>query len=116
MCRVKEYETSGYANTPLGHFGPNDAGITYEFMTPPATNRDHPMDYPFKTVKKEYLVVTWMSLIGNIGGTLGVFVGFSLIGFVTSATEFFKWFKDELSRKIEEHHYNREEGGNCHLN
>ena len=33
-----------------------------------------------KTLKKEYLVVTWISLIENIGGTLGFFVGFSLLG------------------------------------
>ena len=35
---------------------------------------------PFKTVKKEALIVSWVSLIGIVGGTLGLFVEFSFIG------------------------------------
>ena len=42
---------------------------------------------PFKIVKREYLIMTWMSFIGNVGGTLGLFVGFS---FVTTS----EWFVD----------------------
>ena len=34
---------------------------------------------PFKTIKKEYLIISWMSLLGNVGGTLGMFIGFSFI-------------------------------------
>ena len=33
-----------------------------------------------KTVKEEYYVISGMSLAGNIGGTLGMFIGFSFIG------------------------------------
>ena len=32
-----------------------------------------------KTVKTEHLIMSWMSLVGNVGGTLGLFVGFSFI-------------------------------------
>ena len=35
---------------------------------------------PYKIVKQEYLVNSWISLVGTIGGTLGMSVGFSLIG------------------------------------
>ena len=38
------------------------------------------MNKPFKTVKTEQLMISFLSLIGNIGGTLGMCVGFSLIG------------------------------------
>ena len=34
---------------------------------------------PFKTAKTEYLIVSWMSLVGNVGRTLGMFTGFSFI-------------------------------------
>ena len=33
----------------------------------------------FKTIKEEYLIISWMSLLGNVGGTLGMFIGFSFI-------------------------------------
>ena len=35
---------------------------------------------PYKTVKMEYLINTLVSLIGTVGGTLGMFIGFSFIG------------------------------------
>ena len=34
----------------------------------------------FKTVRREYLLNNLISLIGTVGGTLGMFVGFSFIG------------------------------------
>ena len=46
---------------------------------------------PFKTVHSEYLIMNGMSLVGNIGGTLGMFIGFSLIG----ATD---WFFDHAKK------------------
>ena len=46
---------------------------------------------PFKTVKTEYLITTFMSLVGNVGGTLGMFVGFSFIGMADWFTSFWGW-------------------------
>ena len=46
---------------------------------------------PFKTVKTEYLLTTFMSLVGNVGGTLGMFVGFSFIGMADWFTSFWGW-------------------------
>ena len=43
------------------------------------TTKDVRSKKPFKIIKKEYIVNTWMSLVGAIGGTLGMFVGFSII-------------------------------------
>ena len=50
-----------------------------------------------KTVYREYLVNTFMSLIGNVGGTLGMFVGFSILG----ATDWvLEWFQKHTSRLL----------------
>ena len=35
--------------------------------------------HSFKTVRREYLLNNLISLIGTVGGTLGMFVGFSFI-------------------------------------
>ena len=48
----------------------------YKFKIPNSV-RDLRTEEPFKTVKTEYLIVSLMSLVGNVGGTLGLFIGFS---------------------------------------
>ena len=35
---------------------------------------------PLKSVKKEYYIMSVLSLIGNVGGILGTFIGFSFLG------------------------------------
>ena len=51
----------------------------------------------FKTVKREYYIMSGLSFVGNIGGTLGMFVGFSFIGsaewFMGSAGTLCRWLK-----------------------
>ena len=58
--------------------GPDDFLMDYTFQLPVDT-RSLRSDYPFKIVKKEYLIMTWMTLVGNVGGTLGMFIGFSFL-------------------------------------
>ena len=53
--------------------------VGYKFELPDY-NTNSRSDEPYKTVKREYLIITWISMIGTVGGTLGMFVGFSLIG------------------------------------
>ena len=54
--------------------------ITYERSAEEISNsREWLTKTPFKTIKKEQYVISDMSLIGNIGGTLGMFVGFSFL-------------------------------------
>ena len=48
---------------------------------------------PFKTVNTEYLIVSWMSLVVNVAGTLGMFTGFSFI-----ATS--KWFATLVFKRL----------------
>ena len=59
-----------------------------------------------KTVKTEHLVMSRMSLLGNVGGTLGMFVGFSFFGFYECICEIlmglWKWLavkKNQMAAK-----------------
>ena len=44
----------------------------------------------YTKVYKEYVIMTEMNLIGNVGGTLGMFIGFSFSGVIALIISFFK--------------------------
>ena len=44
-------------------------------------------------VHVEYFIYNTMGTIGSVGGTFGLFIGFSVTGFISSAIEFLKKFK-----------------------
>ena len=44
-------------------------------------------------VHVEYFIYNTMGMIGSVGGTFGLFIGFSVTGFISSANEFIKKFK-----------------------
>ena len=44
-------------------------------------------------VHVEYFIYNTMGMIGSVGGTFGLFIGFSVTGFISSAIEFLKKFK-----------------------
>ena len=46
----------------------------------------------------EYLIHDTMSMIGSVGGTFGMFIGFSMTGFISSIIEFFK--ERKIGKKI----------------
>ena len=78
LCNVKEYKF-----TVRGSLGVHEKfkGLVFSYkFSSPSTSRNLRSWMPVKTVKKEYLVITFKSLVGTIGGTLGMFVGFSFIG------------------------------------
>ena len=70
-------------------------GFEYSFGTP-ASTRDTKSRKLSKIVKTEYLVIPLMSLVGSVGGTLGMFLGFSFIG----TSEWFIGFVETLLGKI----------------
>ena len=41
-------------------------------------------------VHVEYFIYNTMGMIGSVGGTFGLFIGFSVTGFISSAIEFLK--------------------------
>ena len=52
--------------------------MEYQFTVPKGT-RDLFSKKPFKTVKTEHWRTNGITLVGNVGGTLGMFVGFSFL-------------------------------------
>ena len=44
----------------------------------------------YTKVFEEYLIMNEMGLIGNVGGTLGMFIGFSFTGVIAFIISFFK--------------------------
>ena len=85
-CLVKEYKTK----TDGGHELTTENVTQFQLdvnFEPPFGTVDIMSNALFKIVKREYLIMTWMSFVGNVGGTLGLFVGFSLV--TTS-----EWFVD----------------------
>ena len=76
-CNVKQFKTK-VGKIDLSFEGSNNrAAINYKFVPPFVRNRDVRTLKPFKYKHIEYLVMPMMTLIGNVGGILGLFVGFS---------------------------------------
>ena len=50
-------------------------------------------------VYKEYLITDGTTLFGSVGGTLGLFIGFSISNMVCFIVDFFKLTIETLSRK-----------------
>ena len=49
------------------------------------------LDLPLKSkVYEEYLITDGITLVGSVGGTLGLFIGFSISNFVYSIMNFFQ--------------------------
>merc|ERR1711884_367137 len=77
-CNVKDIQSSiiKYENEANQQ---NLFVLQFKFQRP-VVSWQSLMNRPFKTVRTETLIMPWLSLIGNIGGTLGMCVGFSFIG------------------------------------
>ena len=59
----------------------DDTQAIFEFkFALPWSSMNGRTDKPYKTVKTEQLIMSVMSLVGNVGGTLGMCVGFSFLG------------------------------------
>ena len=84
-CVVKEYKVKDY-DLPQKDEGINGYGIQM-FIQPP-TSSDLTLNSAYKTVLTEYYLLDDYALIGTIGGTLGLMIGFSFMGFITSFVEF----------------------------
>ena len=49
------------------------------------------------TVFQEYVVYDTISMIGSVGGTLGMFIGFSFTGFISSIINGLSKLKNKLT-------------------
>ena len=71
--------------TVRGRFPKSDKAGTFGFQyrfALPLSGKDLRSRELFKVVKTEYLLHNLVSLVGNVGGILGVFVGFSFLSLV----------------------------------
>ena len=81
-CQIKEYKIVHERNGIHGQFEWQNEfcqsghfQVEFKFEMPP--NKESMSKKPYKTVKTEYWVMPFSSLVGNVGGTLGMFWGFS---------------------------------------
>ena len=85
-CLVREYKTKDYA--PPEKFLDSATGFFFQvYMTHPNSANDHIENKPYKDIFTEYYLFNELELIGAIGGTLGLMIGFSFMGSITSITE-----------------------------
>ena len=90
-CHVKEFILD--SKTEHGHKipdSPNKFALDLSFNSPSST-KNLRSDQPFKTMSTEYSTLSEMTLLGNVGGHLGMFVGFS---FITCS----EWFLEAICR------------------
>ena len=78
-CIIKEYHDSKTESFDARINYLKELELKFE-MTLPTSVQNLRSEKPFKIVETEYWIVTELSLIGTVGGTLGMFIGFSVIG------------------------------------
>ena len=57
------------------------------------------INWPYKTVYEEYYQMDEFGLIGSVGGTLGMMIGFSFVSAITWTTDIVIAIKSTLKRK-----------------
>ena len=93
-CVIKEYRANDFA-APIRIDGLN--GFVFRVaMDPPTSSRDYKVSHPIKTLFTEYYLLTELQLIGTIGGTLGLMIGFSFMGSITSIADFISSLKSRF--------------------
>ena len=55
-----------------------------------------------RDIYKEYWTLTGISLVGNVGGQLGLFVGFSFAGFMAWLLELAPKLRNAIKKKLYE--------------
>ena len=86
-CIVREYTAKNFkAPQDLSEkLGPNSNAFLFEAkMQPPLSTHGNKVSTAHKTVFTEYYILNGMELIGTVGGTLGLMIGFSFMGSIIS--------------------------------
>ena len=106
-CHVKEFSIlfqDKFGRLPHTKENENNQELVIEVKFDPSLGSVIPWKSralkPLKTVRREYFILSGLSFVGNVGGTLGMFVGFSFIGsvewIIRSAVTFCRWLKSKL--------------------
>ena len=86
-CNIKEFSVQQGKSSIYTDPTQRTAGFRYKFVLPKAT-KDLRSKKPFKRIKTQYLMTSMMTLVGNVGGTLGLFIGFSFLEISEWITDF----------------------------
>ena len=71
----------------------------YRFRAPESSNGER-TSWPIKIVSRETYLWTWYTMLGNVGGNMGLFIGFSFIGVLGSLLDnLLKLWKSSCSNK-----------------
>ena len=107
-CVIKEFEIKrDLSRLPGSKENKNGQELVIEvkFDTAPESVWNLRSVDNFKTVKTEYLIISTLSFVGNVGGTMGMFVGFSFIGtsewFLASTQTIWGWLKRKLKMNVQ---------------
>ena len=84
QCESKEYSGKVTETSLLGTTFPNDIGKRIDLLLMST--------YQFRTSIQEYKIYDEVALIGSVGGSLGLFLGFSFYGFLSEVLDHF-WKK-----------------------
>ena len=86
-CIVTEYSAIERPATSY-KIPSNPIGFYFQYsFTPPVDSRRERKSEPYKSVEEEYLVWDAYSLIGNVGGSMGLLVGFSFLALIGGAID-----------------------------
>ena len=78
MCLVKEFMIQEHKQLPIvSHYLP--FGFSLDIDAKASPDGGHRISKPFKKVFKETYIIDKIQMIGNIGGTLGLMIGFSFL-------------------------------------
>ena len=90
-CSVQEYTVSDKVPPTTQTTVPR---FYFQFeLSMPKSSKGQREYAPFKVVSTELLVVTDLGLMGNVGGLLGLFIGFSIIGV-------FEWIMEKCLQRF----------------
>ena len=96
-CKSTEYHSDiVYDGTIDNYFENGTVGFGYRFATPETV-----------TVYNEYLIYDTTNMIGSIGGTLGMFIGFSFMKIMSSMINILKRFFKFVESKYANHQHSK---------
>ena len=61
----------------------NDFEFALYINSPNSPKNGRRLSKPYKTIHTESYMLDWLQVIGTIGGTLGLMIGFSFVGCIT---------------------------------